>query len=128
MTDSTTATNTATGPVRGPGAVRERLDRLVTDQDADLAAHQPAQQEGGPAMLGHKSNDAFDAVLDAASATDVADQQRPARPEPTDDDQNHHGALAEAVDGVGDVLEADPADIADQRRDAPVLDATEPWP
>jgi hypothetical protein len=29
---------------------------------------------------------------------------------------------------VGDVLEADPADVADQHRDAPVLDEGEPWP
>jgi hypothetical protein len=74
-------------------------------------------------MLGHKPDDTFDGGIDdAAPVGDVADQQRPARPEPTDDEHD------EVLDGVGDVLEADPADIADQRRDAPVFDETEPWP
>lgn len=70
-------------------------------------------------MLGHKQDDTFDGVLDAAPAGDVADQQRPALPEPTDDDHDH---------GHDEMLDADPADVADQRRDAPVLDETEPWP
>lgn len=60
------------------------------------------------------------ALEDATPTNDVADQQRPAHPEPARDEQEN--------DGVGDVLEADPADLADQRRDAPVLDETEPWP
>ncbi|MBB5157294.1 hypothetical protein [Saccharopolyspora phatthalungensis] len=58
-----------------------------------------------------------------AADHDVAGQRRPARPEPTDDQDPQQD-----LDGVGEVLEADPADIADQRRDAPVLDETEPWP
>ncbi|MFI5614080.1 hypothetical protein [Amycolatopsis sp. NPDC051903] len=57
---------------------------------------------------------------DEAPAHDVADQQRPARPEPADDEQ--------ALRGIGDLLDADPADVADQHRDAPVLDDAEPWP
>ncbi|HJP75740.1 MAG TPA: hypothetical protein VJ914_15835 [Pseudonocardiaceae bacterium] len=69
-------------------------------------------------MRGHQQDDTFDGVLDAAPADDVADQQRPAHPEPTDDDDQDHD----------EVLDADPADVADQRRDAPVLDETEPWP
>lgn len=72
-------------------------------------------------MRGHEQDDTFDGVLDAAPAGDVADQQRPARPEPTDDDDHDDRDRDE-------VLDADPADVADQRRDAPVLDETEPWP
>lgn len=59
-----------------------------------------------------------------AADHDVADQQRPAHAEPTDGENHPERDL----DDVGDVLEADPADVADQRRDAPVLDPTEPWP
>ncbi|WP_166462880.1 hypothetical protein [Amycolatopsis acidicola] len=54
------------------------------------------------------------------SAHDVADQQRQARPEP--------GDAEPALAGTGSLLDADPADVADQRRDAPVLDEGEPWP
>ncbi|QRP50974.1 hypothetical protein I6J71_25470 [Amycolatopsis sp. FDAARGOS 1241] len=59
-------------------------------------------------------------MLDDAPAHDVADQQRPARPEPGEDEL--------PLTGVGNLLEADPADVADQRRDAPVLEEGEPWP
>lgn len=69
---------------------------------------------------GRAAVDALDGVLDDATPThDVVDQQRPARPDP-DDEQD--------LDRVGEVLEADPADVTDQRRDAPVRDETEPWP
>jgi hypothetical protein len=75
-------------------------------------------------MSDHKLNrtvgDALDGVFDDATPTpDVVDQQRPARPEPEDEQD---------LDRVGEVLEADPADVTDQRRTAPVLDETEPWP
>lgn len=66
--------------------------------------------------------------LDAAPTEDVVDQQRPARPEPTDDELDHDEALEQILDGVGDTLDADPADMVEQRRDAPVLDEAEPWP
>ncbi|QRP44740.1 hypothetical protein [Amycolatopsis sp. FDAARGOS 1241] len=59
-------------------------------------------------------------MLDEAPTHDVADQQRPARPEPFDDEQ--------VPRGIGDSLDADPADVADQHRDAPVIDDGEPWP
>ncbi len=50
---------------------------------------------------------------------DVADQQRLVRPEDTDD-----------PDGLelDDVTEADPVDVADQRRVVPVSTDEEPWP
>lgn len=48
---------------------------------------------------------------------------------------NHPGSQAltptasrQALHDLGDVLEADPADVADQHRDAPILDEAEPWP
>ncbi|HVV20723.1 MAG TPA: hypothetical protein VHF06_14915 [Pseudonocardiaceae bacterium] len=67
----------------------------------------------------------IDRMLDhGAPANDVADQLRPARHEPTDDEQTREQALSAA----GQVLEADPSDVADQLRDAPVIDETEPWP
>jgi hypothetical protein len=67
------------------------------------------------------SDGKFDRVLDdAVPAHDLADQQRPARPDPAEE--------AQEVEQPEDVLEADPADVADQRRVAPVLDETEPWP
>lgn len=108
---------------------RDGLYRLITNQ----AAHPATTQEGGLAMLHHQPNDTFDGaldngVLDAVPADDVAEQQRPARPEPTADEHDHDEVLEQILDGVRDVLEADPADITDQRRDAPVLDDTEPWP
>ena len=74
-------------------------------------------------MSGRQPRDTFGDVLDTAPADDVAEQQRPASPDPADDE-----AADEVMEGVGDTLDADPADIADQRRDAPVLDETEPWP
>ncbi|WP_436499705.1 hypothetical protein [Actinokineospora sp. HUAS TT18] len=57
---------------------------------------------------------------DTVPAHDRADQQRPARPEPVPDEQAFHG--------ITDVLEADLADVIDQRRDAPILDDSQPWP
>ncbi|MFF4601014.1 hypothetical protein [Amycolatopsis sp. NPDC001319] len=59
-------------------------------------------------------------MLDEAPTHDVADQQRLARREP---DENEP-----ALSGIGDSLDADPADVADQHRDAPVLEEREPWP
>ncbi|SFW85185.1 hypothetical protein [Amycolatopsis australiensis] len=52
-------------------------------------------------------------------ANDVADQQRPARP---GRDDVLEPDIAEAP------ADADPADVADQRREAPVLGDDEPWP
>lgn len=99
---------------------RDDLHHLVTHQHTNTAA----QQERGPVMPNSKLHDNvtnLDGVLDDATpANDVADQQRLARPQPTDDEPD--------LDGVEDVPDADPADVADQRRDAPVLDETEPWP
>ena len=61
-------------------------------------------RQAGPAMLD-------------APAPDRADHQRPGRP----------FDAVEVLHGAGDVLEADPADVADQRRDAPLVDEGEPW-
>lgn len=102
---------------------RDDLHRLVTD---------PATgQKTGLALAGDPvpappANGApvHEAPGREAADHDVADQQRPARIELPDDEQDPEWDL----DGVGEVLEADPADVADQRRDAPVLDETEPWP
>jgi hypothetical protein len=120
-----------TGPLLLAPA-RDDLHRLITHPATTAATHRTTTQKGGPAMLGHQPNDAFDGaldgVLDDASVGDVSEQQRPAHPEPTDDDHDHDEVLEQILDGVGDVLDADPADVADQRRDAPVLDETEPWP
>ena len=74
-------------------------------------------------MSGRQPRDTFGDVLDNAPPDDVAEQQRPAYPDPAADEVDD-----DVMEGVGDVLDADPADIADQRRDAPVLDETEPWP
>lgn len=113
-----------TGPLLLAPA-RDDLHRLVINQGITPATHQATTQKEGPAMPHHKPDDMFEGALDdAAPDGDVADQQRPAHPEHTDDEPDHD----EALDGVGEVLEADPADMADQRRDAPVLDETEPWP
>ncbi|MFI5615673.1 hypothetical protein [Amycolatopsis sp. NPDC051903] len=60
------------------------------------------------------------AMLEDAPAHDAADQQRPARPEPLDDEQ--------ALPGIPDTIAADLADVADQHRNAPVLEEDEPWP
>jgi hypothetical protein len=104
---------------------RDDLRHLVTRPITNRSTSQVTTQEGGPAMPDHTLNDTLDGVLDdAAPANDVADQQRPARPEPVDDERDEEQDLG----GVGEVLDADPADVADQRRDAPVLDETEPWP
>jgi hypothetical protein len=122
-----------TGPLLAPA--RDDLHRLITHPATTAATHRTTTQKGGPAMLGHQPNDTFDGALDdviddvlddAAPVGDVAEQQRPAHPAPADDD--HDEVLEQILDGVGDVLDADPADVADQRRDAPVLDETEPWP
>jgi hypothetical protein len=43
-----------------------------------------------------------------------------AGPQPMDDEPDFVG--------VEEVWDAHPGDVADQRRDAPVLDETEPWP
>ncbi|MEV4605056.1 hypothetical protein AB0K15_47915 [Amycolatopsis sp. NPDC049253] len=59
-------------------------------------------------------------MLDEAPAYDVADQQRPARPDPADDEQ--------VLRGLGESLDADPADVADQHREVPVIDDGEAWP
>lgn len=117
-----------TGPLLLAPA-RDDLYRLITNQ----ATHPVTTQEGGPAMRHHKPDHTADGaldddVLDVVPADDVAEQQRPARPEPTADEHDHDEVLEQILNGVGDVLEADPADITDQRRDAPVLDDTEPWP
>ncbi|HEX5116027.1 MAG TPA: hypothetical protein VFW65_12585 [Pseudonocardiaceae bacterium] len=126
-----------TGPLLLAPA-RDDLHRLITHQNTTRATHPATRQDGGPAMRHHKPDHTADGalddgvlgegVLDSAPAADVADQQRPARPEPTDDDHDHDEVLEQILNGVGDVLDADPADIAEQRRDAPVLDDTEPWP
>ncbi|MEV4053519.1 hypothetical protein AB0J55_20195 [Amycolatopsis sp. NPDC049688] len=51
---------------------------------------------------------------------DLADQQAPAGPARED---------AEDAEDAADVpVDADPADFADQHREAPVLDDSEPWP
>ncbi|WP_206795727.1 hypothetical protein [Amycolatopsis sp. MtRt-6] len=54
---------------------------------------------------------------DFVPPNDLADQQVPVRPERED---------TEDVTGVP--ADADPADFADQHRDAPVLGDGEPWP
>ncbi|GLY66624.1 hypothetical protein [Amycolatopsis taiwanensis] len=59
-------------------------------------------------------------MLDDAPAHDVADQQRPAGPEPAEEKP--------FFVGVGDLLDVDPADVADQRCDTPVLDEGDPRP
>ena len=50
-------------------------------------------------------------------ANDVADQETPAMPGREDE-----------PDLTGAPADADPADFADQRREAPVLGDGEPWP
>ncbi|WP_158303041.1 hypothetical protein [Prauserella endophytica] len=57
-------------------------------------------------------------MLDHANSHDVADQQRPAHP-----------AVAEPGDGpeAAGSLDADPADLADQLHEVPMLDEPEPW-
>ena len=89
-----------TGPLLLAPA-RDDLHHLVTNQHA------------GPAMLDV-----------AAPAHDLADQRRLARPEPAEDQQALQAL--QALHGIEDVLEADPADVANQHRDAPVPDASEP--
>ncbi|MFI9456360.1 hypothetical protein [Amycolatopsis sp. NPDC052450] len=51
---------------------------------------------------------------------DVADQLRPAHPADSDLD-------GEPAETSGSIPEADPADVADQRRDIPVPTGEEPW-
>lgn len=63
-----------------------------------------------------------DALPDDKPLADVVDQLRPARP---DDDNDDTGSDTEEA---APVLEADPADVADQRRIAPVLSEDDPWP
>lgn len=76
-------------------------------------------------------------MLDDKPEFDVVDQRRPAQPEDLADEVGDD--LAEDYDfaGVGDLAgvgddvtehEADPADVVDQRRVAPVLAEDEPWP
>jgi hypothetical protein len=90
-----------TGPLLLAPA-RDDLHQLVTNQHA------------GPASL---------PAAAPAPAHDLADQRRPARPEPADVEQ-----ALRALHGIEDLLEADPADVANQHRDAPVLEEGEPWP
>ncbi|WP_239153907.1 hypothetical protein [Amycolatopsis sp. FDAARGOS 1241] len=100
------------------------LDDLLADlrharlPDHRTAAARPGPRRPGTHLIAHPNGE--QAVLDDAPAHDVADQQRPARPEPGEDEL--------PLTGVGNLLEADPADVADQRRDAPVLEEGEPWP
>lgn len=90
-----------------------------------LVAHPATGMAGDPVSAAPaRGAPAHEVAVREAADPDVADQQRPARAEPTDDEGDHEPNL----DGVAEVLEADPADVVDQRRDAPVLDETEPWP
>lgn len=57
-------------------------------------------------------------MLDDIPAHDLVAQQQLARPEDAD--------LEDIT--FGDVLEADPADVADQHRAVPVIGDDEPWP
>lgn len=61
-------------------------------------------------------------MFDEKPVADVADQQRPALP--SDEPESEESEELE-YDGV---READPADVADQRRVTPVLAEGEPWP
>lgn len=60
------------------------------------------------------------AMVEDATDADRVDQHQLARPEPVDDEL--------AIEELAEVLEADPADVAEQHRDAPVLGNNEPWP
>lgn len=57
---------------------------------------------------------------------DVIDQRHPVRPDDTGDE----AALDIDIEDGGAALpvEADPADVVDQHRVAPVIDEHEPWP
>jgi hypothetical protein len=68
----------------------------------------------------------FDETFDKAPTHDVAAQQQPAYPDHDDDPASGPGTVVD--DGAADVLEADPADVSDQHRPAPVLADDEPWP
>ncbi|MBP2478500.1 hypothetical protein JOF53_007372 [Crossiella equi] len=64
---------------------------------------------------------------------DVVDQLRPARPDldSSDDDRLDDELVAEPVTEPIEVIEADPADVADQRRIVPLPDDRldeQPWP
>jgi hypothetical protein len=60
---------------------------------------------------------------------DVADQLRPAQPDldPPNDEFGDADPVVEPVTEPIEVIEADPADIADQRRVVPLPD-DQPWP
>lgn len=58
-------------------------------------------------------------MFDEKPAADIADQLRPALPSEEPE--------SEEID-FDSIREADPADVADQRRIAPVLADDEPWP
>jgi hypothetical protein len=62
------------------------------------------------------------AMLDEKPLNDVADQQRLARPDTASDESS-----PEDID-ITEIMEADPADVADQHRSAPVISDDEPWP
>jgi hypothetical protein len=61
-------------------------------------------------------------MLDEKPLNDVADQQRLARPDTAIDEFS-----PEDID-ITEITEADPADVADQHRSAPVIGDDEPWP
>ncbi|MFJ8915914.1 hypothetical protein [Amycolatopsis sp. NPDC102389] len=64
---------------------------------------------------------------DEKPLADVADQLRPVRP--ADDDLGEHlDGEPPAVADMSSTPEADPADVADQRRDVPASADREPWP
>ncbi len=60
---------------------------------------------------------------------DVADQLRPAQPDldSTDDDLEDTDLVVEPVTEPIELIEADPADLADQRR-VVLLPDDQPWP
>lgn len=118
---------------QAPATLDHRSDPVLTELVADLRAMHGCLTTGplllAPArddlhqLLAHRhttTQHGGPAMFDDAPAHDVADQQRLARPEPGDDEH--------VFPSVAETLDADPADVADQRRDAPVLDEGEPWP
>jgi hypothetical protein len=99
-----------TGPLLLAPA-RDDLQHLVTGtHHPGPAGHDVHDGEKGPAMLDEKP------------INDVADQQRLACPDAAIDESS-----PEDID-VTEIVEADPADVADQHRSAPVIGDDEPWP
>jgi hypothetical protein len=90
---------------------RDDLHHLITgNHHPSPADHDVHDGEKGPAMLDEKP------------LNDVADQQRLARPDTASDESS-----PEDID-ITEIMEADPADVADQHRSAPVISDDEPWP